>query len=211
MTKYSKILIPTIYLGVIAVMVMSVILVLSGVKSYISDKPSYEWTLDNVFEDETIPVVKESNDIIIRPYLSENIKVLRYFYDFESDDEKKQMSSLIVYGDTYMQNNGVDYSSDEDFDVIAILDGEVISVEDNEIYGKVVTIQHNDNLETTYSNVKDVLVAVGYKVSQGEIIATSDKSKLDNNVNAMLHFEVSYKNNLIDPESLYTLSVSELQ
>ena len=28
MTKYSKILIPTIYLGVIAVMVMSVILVL---------------------------------------------------------------------------------------------------------------------------------------------------------------------------------------
>ncbi len=211
MTKYSKILIPTIYLGVIAVMVMSVILVLSGVKSYISDKPSYEWTLDNVFEDETIPVVKESNDIIIRPYLSENIKVLRYFYDFESDDEKKQMSSLIVYGDTYMQNNGVDYSSDEDFDVIAILDGEVISVEDNEIYGKVVTIQHNDNLKTTYSNVKDVLVAVGYKVSQGEIIATSDKSKLDNNVNAMLHFEVSYKNNLIDPESLYTLSVSELQ
>lgn len=211
MTKYSKILIPTIYLGVIAVMVMSVILVLSGVKSYISDKPSYEWTLDNVFEDEAIPVVKESNDIIIRPYLSENIKVLRYFYDFESDDEKKQMSSLIVYGDTYMQNNGVDYSSDEDFDVIAVLDGEVISVEDNEIYGKVVTIQHNDNLKTTYSNVKDVLVAVGYKVSQGEIIATSDKSKLDNNVNAMLHFEVSYKNNLIDPESLYTLSVSELQ
>ena len=211
MTKYSKILIPTIYLVVIGVMVMSVILVLSGVKSYISDKPSYEWTLDNVFEDETIPVVKESNDIIIRPYLSENIKVLRYFYDFESDDEKKQMSSLIVYGDTYMQNNGVDYSSDEDFDVIAILDGEVISVEDNEIYGKVVTIQHNDNLKTTYSNVKDVLVAVGYKVSQGEIIATSDKSKLDNNVNAMLHFEVSYKNNLIDPESLYTLSVSELQ
>lgn len=211
MKKYSKILIPTIYLGVIAVMVMSVILVLSGVKSYISDKPIYEWTLDNVFDEETMPVVKENNEVIIKPYLSENIKVLRYFYDFETEDEKKQMNSLIVYGETYMQNNGVDYYSDEEFDVVSILDGEIISIEDNDIYGKVVTIKHNDNLISVYSNVKDVLVSTGYRVSQGEIIATSDKSKIDKDINAMLHFEVKYKNNVIDPESLYTLSVSELQ
>ena len=97
------------------------------------------------------------------------------------------------------------------FDVVSILDGEVISIEDNEIYGKVVKIKHNDNLISVYSNVKDVLVNVGYKVSQGEMIATSDKYKLDTNVNSLLHFEVYYKEKAIDPESMYTLSVSDLK
>ncbi len=211
MERYSKILLPTLYLGVIAVMVMSVILVLSGIKSFISEKPNYQWTLDNVFDEATLPVAKESSENIIRPYVVSDVKVYKYFYDFESEDEKKQMESLIVYGDTYMQNTGVDYSGNEDFDVVSVLDGQVVSIKDNEVYGKVITVKHNDNLLSVYSNVKDVLVSVGYNVSQGEIIATSDKSKLDNSVNSMLHFEVYYKDEAIDPEQLYTLSVSEFE
>ena len=72
-------------------------------------------------------------------------------------------------------------------------------------------VKHNDNLISVYSNIKDVLVSVGYTASQGEIIASSDKSKIDNGDNSMLHFEIYYKGNAVDPESLYTMSVSELQ
>ena len=110
-----------------------------------------------------------------------------------------------------MQNNGVDYSNDEEFDVVSILDGEVISIEDNAIYGKVVTIKHNDNLKSIYSNVKNVLVNIGYKISQGEIFASSDTYKVDTKVKSLLHFEVYYKDNAIDPENLYTMSVSDLK
>ena len=124
---------------------------------------------------------------------------------------KKQLDSLIYYENTYMQNNGVDYSNDEEFDVVSILDGEVISIEDNAIYGKVVTIKHNDNLKSIYSNVKNVLVNVGYKISQGEIFASSDTYKVDTKVKSLLHFEVYYKDNAIDPENLYTMSVSDLK
>ncbi len=210
MKKYSKIIIPSIYVGVIGVMVVSCLLVVSGVKNFISERKDYDYTLDKVFVKDTIPVSKNESNMIIKPYTNDKVKVYSYFYDFESDT-KKQLNSLIYYENTYMQNNGVDYSNEEDFDVVSILDGEVISIEDNVIYGKVVTIKHNDNLKSVYSNVKDVLVNVGYKISQGEIFASTTSYKVDTNVKSLLHFEVYYKDNAIDPENLYTMSVSDLK
>ena len=194
MSKYSKIIIPSIYVGVIGVMVVSCLLVVSGVKNFLNERKDYDYTLDKVFIKDTIPVSKNENNMIIKPYTNDKVKVYSYFYDFEGDT-KKQLDSLIYYENTYMQNNGVDYSNDEEFDVVSILDGEVISIEDNAIYGKVVTIKHNDNLKSVYSNVKNVLVNVGYKISQGEIFASSDTYKVDTKVKSLLHFEVYYKDN----------------
>ncbi len=212
MGKISKILLPTMYVGIISVMIISVVLVLSGIQTFLNETPAYQYTLDNVFEGNVMPVVKQepTYESIIKPYLTDNVKVGRYFYDFESD-EKKQEESLILYGDTYMQNTGVDYVCKDKYDVVAVLAGEVVSIEDSEIYGKILTIKHNDNLKTVYSNITSVLVSVGYYAHQGEIIASSQKSKLDNNDDYMLHFEVYYKDNPIDPEGIYTLSVSEFQ
>ena len=210
MKKYSKIIIPSIYVGVIGVMVVSCLLVVSGVKNFLNESKDYDYTLDKVFIKDTIPVSKNENNMIIKPYTNDKVKVYSYFYDFEGDT-KKQLDSLIYYENTYMQNNGVDYSNDEEFDVVSILDGEVVSIEDNAIYGKVVTIKHNDNLKSVYSNVKNVLVNVGYKISQGEIFASSDTYKVDTKVKSLLHFEVYYKDNAIDPENLYTMSVSDLK
>lgn len=210
MNKYSKILLPTFYIGIIAVMVLCSTLVLSGVKTYLLNRQEMKFTIDNVFDEDTTPVVKTETNIIVKPYISDSVKVGRYFYDFESD-EKKQENSLILYEDTYMQNNGVDYVDNKNFDVVAILDGEIISIEDSEVYGKVVTIKHNDNLKSVYSNVDGVLVTVGYKVHQGEIFAMSSKPKLQSDYESMLHFEVFYKESAIDPENMYTMSVSDFQ
>lgn len=210
MNKYSKILLPTFYIGIIAVMVLCATLVVSGVKTYLTNREEMKFTIDNVFDEDTTPVVKTETDTIVKPYIAESVKVGRYFYDFESD-EKKQEKSLILYEDTYMQNNGVDYVDSKNFDIVAILDGEVISIEDSEVYGKVVTIKHNDNLKSVYSNVDGVLVSIGYKVHQGEIFAMSAKPKLQSDYESMLHFEVFYKESAIDPENMYTLSVSDFQ
>lgn len=210
MNKYSKILLPTFYIGIIAVMVLCATLVVSGVKTYLTNREEMKFTIDNVFDEDTKPVVKTETDTIVKPYIAESVKVGRYFYDFESD-EKKQEKSLILYEDTYMQNNGVDYVDSKNFDIVAILDGEVISIEDSEVYGKVVTIKHNDNLKSVYSNVDGVLVSIGYKVHQGEIFAMSAKPKLQSDYESMLHFEVFYKESAIDPENMYTLSVSDFQ
>lgn len=209
MGKYTKIIIPTIYIAVIGLMVAISSLVLTGINKYVN-KTDYNYTLDDVFSSDIYPVMKTETDSIVRPYISSEVSVGKYFYDYESD-ETKQKESLIYYENTYLQNTGVDYISNESFEIVSILDGEVIGIEDSDIYGKILTIKHNDNLISVYSNIKDILVTVGYKVSQGEIIATSDTSKLDTEVNSLLHFEVKYKDSYIDPESLYTLKVSDLQ
>lgn len=210
MIKVNKYLLPVLYFGVISIMVMCVILVLSGIKSYIVELPNYDYVLDDVFISDVSPVASTKSDSFIRPYLIDTVKVRRYFYDSNSDEEK-QKSSIIYYENTYMQNKGIDYVNNEDFDVVSVYDGEVINIEDNLIYGKVVTIKHNDNLITTYSNLTNVLVNVGYKTAAGEIIGSTTKSQIDNDNVSLLHFEVLYQNKNIDPESIYTLNVSQMQ
>ena len=209
MKNKSLLFIGTIYFCIVGVMVLSVLLIIYGIKSFVNEKPEINYALDDVFSDIS-PVMKTQTDSIIRPYLSDKVKVGKYFYDFKANKEKQE-ESIINYKNTYIQNSGVDYVSDEDFDVVSIMDGEVIGIEENEIYGKIVTIKNNNNLKTIYSNLDDVIVNVGYKVSQGEIIASSSESKIEDNKKSTLHFEVYYKGEVIDPEKLYTLTVSELE
>lgn len=207
MDKYKKILIPSLYVGVIGLMIGCSTVILNAIKNYVSVDENYKFTIDNVFDGDIVPVMKSENDSIVRPYISDSVKIGRYFYDYESETEKQE-SSIISYENVYMQNTGVDYVDDEEFEIVSILDGEIIGIEDNEIYGKIITVKHGDNLITRYCNVNNVLVSVGYKVSQGEIIASSNSSVFDNN--EMLHFEVIYKGNIIDPENLYSIKISEL-
>lgn len=210
MGKLTKYFLPTIFVGIITVMVVCVLLVISGVKNYLREEKDYNYTIEDVFNNDVLPVIKTQSDSIVKPYIYEDVKVGKGYYDYESD-EKKQESSIIYFENTYMQNSGVDYVSDKEFDVVSILDGEIISIEDNDIYGKILKIKHNDNLISVYSNIKDILYKVGDKISQSEIIANTDKSKLDDNIKSMLHFEIYYKGETIDPEKLYTMKVSDFE
>ena len=209
MKDYVKIAIPFVYVGIVVFMVLISVFLINGVKNYIKEDAIYKYALDNVFDEDVFPVMKVETENIVRPYIESNVQIGKYFYDYEGTDDK-QKDSIIYYKDTYMQNTGVNYIHDESFDVVSVLNGEVIGIEDNDIYGKIVTIKHNDNLITTYSNIDDVVVDMGYNVSQGEIIGTSKISEISENKN-MLHFEVIYKGEYMDPENLYTLKVSEVQ
>lgn len=210
MGKYYKVLLPIFYIGIIAVMVACILLVITGIKNYVEDSNKTKFTLDSVFEDTVEPVNKTESNTIIKPFTSDKVTVGRTFYDYKSE-AKKQERSLIVYENTYMQNNGVDYVCSDEFDVVSVLAGEIISIEDNDVYGKVVTIKHNKNLTSIYSNIKSITAKVGYKISQGEILGVSNKSSLESSDKNMLHFEVYYKGNPIDPENLYTMSVSDFE
>lgn len=210
MGKYYKVLLPIFYIGIIAVMVACILLVITGIKNYVEDSNKTKFTLDSVFEDTVEPVNKTESNTIIKPFTSDKVTVGRTFYDYKSE-AKKQERSLIVYENTYMQNNGVDYVCSDEFDVVSVLAGEIISIEDNDVYGKVVTIKHNENLTSIYSNIKNITAKVGYKISQGEILGVSNKSSLESSDKNMLHFEVYYKGNPIDPENLYTMSVSDFE
>ena len=158
--------------------------------------------------DNDIPVVSTSS-IIVRPYLDSNVSIYKTFYDYQ-DEISNQENSIILYEGTYMQNSGVDYTSDNSFDVISILDGTVINVYENEILGTSIEIRHNNDLISVYQSLSDVTVKEGDNVIQGQILAKSGLSNINRELNNHLHFELYYKGTIVNPEVYYNKSVDEL-
>lgn len=158
--------------------------------------------------DNDIPVVSTSS-IIVRPYLDSNVSIYKTFYDYQ-DEINNQENSIILYEGTYMQNSGVDYTSDNSFDVISILDGTVINVYENEILGTSIEIRHNNDLISVYQSLSDVTVKEGDNVIQGQILAKSGLSNINKELNNHLHFELYYKGTIVNPEEYYNKSVDEL-
>ena len=109
-----------------------------------------------------------------------------------------------------MQNSGVDYAMDSEFDVVSILDGTVIKVEENDILGVIVEIRHTNDLISIYQSLKDVSVKVDDKVVQGQIIAKSGTSNINTSLTNHLHFELYHKGMIVNPEDYYNKLLGDL-
>ena len=144
-----------------------------------------------------IPVINETRKII-NPYINSTVTIGRTFYNYKGSEEE-QTKSIKKYEDTYMQNTGVDYTCEEVFDVLAILDGEVISVTNDETVGNVVKIQHDNDYVSVYQSLSEVNVKKGDKVSQGYLIGKSGTNKMDESLKNHLHFELYIKNKMVNP------------
>lgn len=158
--------------------------------------------------DNNIPVVSTGNSIV-KPFLSDDVSLVKSFYDYK-DDADKQEEAIIFYENTYMQNSGVDYASDDVFDVISVLDGTVISVTDNDVMGTTVEIRHSNNLISVYQSLSSVIVNKDDTVIQGQVIAKSGLSNIEKDMGNHLHFELYYKGNIVNPLEYYNKSLDEL-
>jgi hypothetical protein len=78
-------------------------------------------------------------------------------------------------------------------DIYAVADGEVVQAGANDGYGNSVIIKHADDLFTLYGHNQEVLVQVGAKVSQGDVIAKGDST--GHSTGNHLHFEVGDNQN----------------
>ncbi len=159
-------------------------------------------------DDNDIPVVSTSVKIV-RPFLDSSVSIAKTFYDYEGEAEEQE-NSILFYEDTYIQNSGVDYASTNQFDVISILDGTVISVEENDILGTTVEIRHSNDLISIYQSLSDVSVKKDDQIIQGQIIAKSGVSNINKELGNHLHFELYYKGKIVNPEEYYNKSVEEL-
>lgn len=155
-----------------------------------------------------IPVVSTSNTIV-KPYLSDDVKVAKSFYDYKASNDNQE-KAIIFYENTYMQNSGIDYASEDVFDVISVLDGTVISVYDNDIMGTTIEIRHSNDLISVYQSLSSVNVSKDDKVIQGQIIAKSGLSNVEKDMGNHLHFELYYKGKIVNPDEYYNKALDEL-
>ena len=167
-----------------------------------------EEVLDESDDNYDIPVI--STEVrIIRPYNNGNVKILKNYYDYKGD-QKNQEDAIIYYGNTYMQNSGVDYGMGEEFEVVSILDGTVMEVIDDDIMGKTIKIKHSNDLISVYQSMANVEVKKDDVISQGMIIGKSGESNVSSDLGNHLHFELYHNGVIVNPEEYYDKLLGEL-
>lgn len=161
----------------------------------------------DVLEKIKLPVVKESDTIIGRPYTENKVSIVQSYYDYKAN-ESEQTNSIIYYQDTYIQNCGISYSNDgEPFDVVSVLDGEVIEVKQDTLLGNIIKIKHSESVMSVYQSIGDIKVAVGDNVVKGTVLATSSTSNIRSTLNNHLYFELLIDGINVNPEEYYDKSL----
>lgn len=164
---------------------------------------NYTYVSNRVFND-AMPILSYE-DVIIKPYQTGDIRIVKEFYDEETKER-----GIIYFNDTYMQNSGVLYSSDNEFNVVSILDGEVIDVKKDDIMGYTVEIKHTDNLISSYEGMQNSYVKKGDQIKQSTVIGKSGTIKLNEEINNSLLFELIKDGKYINPEKYYDKKVKEV-
>lgn len=162
-----------------------------------------------IIDDDTIPVINSNLDTIIRPYLDNNINIVLNYYDknSESIDQEK---ALIYYESTYIPSTGIAYSNDRNFDVVSILNGVVIDIEESTTLGKIIKIDHGNNLISIYQSLDEVKVNIDDYVDTGTVIATAGTSTILSSLGKHLYFELIHNGTTVNPELYYDKNLNEI-
>ena len=162
----------------------------------------------NPILEDIAPVAKDGS-IILKPFNDDGVSIISNYYDYQ-DDYDTQINSIIYFNETYMQNTGIIYGADHEFDIVAIYDGEVTKVYDDDIAGKVIEIQHNNEVISRYQLLSDVKVSINTKVKAGDVIGKSGFTNIgDKNKNQLL-FELIIRGQLVNGSKYYDKTLEEI-
>lgn len=211
--KLKMFILPAVYTLVMAAVFVSI----SLVGNKLQDKETYDdadMSVGTLKDDDVIPVISPTDDIgdvkILKPFMSEKVSVSKSYYDMQ-DDETRQQQSLVYYEKTYLQNSGILYTSDEGFEIQAVMDGTVTNITKDEILGNVIEITHNTNLKTVYYSLSEINVKKDDSVVAGTVIGKSGDNNLTGEKENCLLFEVYYNGSTMDPEDFYNMDIKDLQ
>lgn len=96
-----------------------------------------------------------------------------------------------------MMHEGIEFEAEPGTPVRSAAAGTVKAIADSAQRGKVITIEHGQEIETVYGHLGEVLVQQGDAVSQGQVVAKSGKSGIT--AGPMLYFELREKGQAVDP------------
>ena len=195
--KLKPFVFPTLYISLIFTLVLGLYFTTRTINKEVDNSLEDVTYVSNVILNDVVPVASVDS-VFSNPYSTENVKIARYYYNFE-DDADKQKESIVFYNNTYMPNTGIDYTNEETFDVLAIMDGSVIEIKEDEMLGKIVEIRHDNNIISSYAGLSEISVQKGEQVTTGTKIGISGTSKINENLGNHLHLEI-YKDGInIDP------------
>lgn len=184
-----------LFLLVAVIVVIPIITLFMTVSTSLKPKENKEVLLDDIITSD-LPVINTTN--VINPYLDQSVTIKKGFYDYQ-ESEEKQVDSITYHDNTYMQNTGIDYVSENVFDVVSILEGTVINVKDDDKVGKTVEIKHDNGLISIYQSLSETMVKKNDIVNQGIVLGKSGTNELDKELGNHLHFEIYDNGQPVNP------------
>ena len=103
-------------------------------------------------------------------------------------------------------HQGVDFVAPAGTPVLATAGGIVaktLMAADSSGYGIHTVIKHDDNFETRYAHMSDLVVSIGQVVEKGDTIGYSGSTGLSTNPH--LHYEVLKDGVHLDPQDFFKL------
>lgn len=194
--KLKPYVLPTIMTLAIVSVMFGTAMLRSNLQKDTSEDELTSYVTSTVLEEEQ-PVIKEST-MMINPYTDTTVSIGKNYYDYKADAETQE-KSIVYHDNTYMQNSGTDFVGKKVFDVVAVLDGSVTDVKEDETLGKVVEIKHENGYISIYQSLSEVSVKKGDMVTQGQVIGKSGTNELDKDMGNHLHFELYVNGTVVNP------------
>ena len=175
------------------------------------EEEDIEYVNSSIIDDqeEDKEVIKEEVKMI-RPYTAEGVQTLKYFYDYQAEAENQE-KSILYHENTYIQNSGIDFGQTDTFDVVAVLDGTVVDVREDELLGTVVEIKHDNDFISSYQSLSEVSVKKNDTVTQGQVIGKSGTNTIDQDLGNHLHFELYKSGEVVDPSKYFDQVISDTE
>ena len=203
----TKVKFQNVFLLIGALLILPLIMIATISQTNLKDdyKDETDYVTEEVITD-SLPVVNTTTRII-DPYTDKSVTVGKTYYDYKGE-ETAQINSILKQEDTYIQNKGIDFVSENKFEVIAILDGTVQEVNEDSEQGKSIEIKHENGFISVYQSLSEVNVKKGDIVNQGQVLGLSGTSELYQDLGNHLHFEIYENSVAVNPESYLNKEVS---
>ncbi len=193
--KLKSFVIPS-FVSIVAIVALLTASLLPSKSSLKETDEPHTYVSESVLSNDT--AVLKTDTKVINPYIDSSVTVGKSYYDFQASAEQQE-NSIIFHDDTYMQNSGVDFVSQNVFDVVAILNGEVTNVKEDETLGKIVEIKHDNDYIAIYQSLSEISVKKGDTITQGQVLGKSGTNELDKEIGNHLHFELYLNGQAVDP------------
>ncbi len=202
---------PAIYLASAAIIITGILWYQAGNDDEKAEDYSYDVPTDNEFNQPAEEVNRSLENFVMPVSSPEDTVIEKNFYDAEASAEEQE-AALVVYGNMYYPNQGIDISKDgKEFDVLAAMSGTVTKVQEDSLLGNTIEIEHSKGIVTRYQSVKDFEVAVGDVVDQGQAIAKAGKSLFNEDAGVHVHFEIRKDSVAVNPINYFNKSLATLQ
>ncbi len=194
--KLKPYVLPTLMILAITSIIFGTAMISNTLKEDKPEETPSSYVTNTILEEEE-PVINETKTMI-NPYTDTSVTIGKSYYDYKAD-AATQEKSIIYHDNTYMQNSGTDFISENVFDVVAVLDGSVTDVKEDETLGKVVEIKHDNGYISIYQSLSEVTVKKGDMITQGQVIGKSGTNELDKDMGNHLHFELCVNGQVVNP------------